>query len=70
MAADASLPVFFVSIDLEVDALWDLADPVTFHRMAEAVEEGLIDIVLGGPPCAYSGPAPGSSTWRICVGAS
>ncbi len=52
MAADASLPVFFVSIDLEVDALWDLADPVTFHRMAEAVEEGLIDIILGGPPCA------------------
>ena len=50
-AAKSDLEVFVTTVDLDTDANWDLADSMTFHLLAEAVAEGLVDIMLGGPPC-------------------
>ncbi len=52
MAQEALLWPFFTTVDLATDPDWDVADPRTFHRLSEAIEEGLVDAVLGGPPCA------------------
>lgn len=41
-----------ISIDLAHDPLWDLTVPSTFHKIMQLIEEGMIDLVLGGPPCS------------------
>ena len=52
MCEDARLPLLFCSVDLLVDSRWDLAAPETFMALMQLAEEGLIDVVLGGPPCS------------------
>ncbi len=56
--------LIFLSVDLDVDARWDLGLPHTFHQLSEAAEEGLIDVLLGGPP-ARLGAAQGSCRHRV-----
>ena len=65
-----------ISIDLAHDPLWDLTCPNTYHKIMLLVEEGLIDIVLGGPPCstvarsrhrALPGGGPRPLRFRWCV---
>ena len=51
-ADEADLPLFFTSVDIEVGADWGLAEPQTLHSLAQAVDEGLIDVLFGGPPCS------------------
>ena len=70
------LDVEVISIDLAYDPLWDLTCPSTFHRIMQLIEEGLIDIVIGGPPCwtvarsrhrALPGGGPRPLRFRWCV---
>ena len=51
-AQQAGLRVHCTTVDTEQDPSWDLANPVIFAMVMEAVEEGLLDIGVGGPPCA------------------
>ena len=44
--------VVMLSVDLAVDADWDLAHPPTAVMMQETAEQGLVDGSLGGPPCS------------------
>ena len=46
------LEVSMISIDLANDSNWDFANSHTFHTIMQLVEGGLIDLVLGGPPCS------------------
>ena len=55
-ARQKGMAIHFTTVDLARDAKWDLANPAVFSMVMEAVEEGLVDVVLGGPPC---------STWSI-----
>ena len=52
LCAKAGLCLLFCSVDLLVDSRWDLAAPETLASLMMLCEEGLIDIVLGGPPCS------------------
>ena len=52
LCAAAGIALLFCSVDLLVDSRWDLAAPETFLALMMLAEEGLIDIVLGGPPCS------------------
>ena len=48
-----------ISIDLPYDPLWDFANPQTSHSvMQQLVEEGLVAVVLGGPPCSTVARSP------------
>ena len=49
---ERGIPILMISIDLATDANWDYTIPSTFHSIMQLVEEGLIDIVVGGPPCS------------------
>ena len=51
-AEELGLNLLMVSVDLLVDPDRDLADPDTFSTIMSLVEEGLVDVVLGGPPCS------------------
>ena len=44
--------VVVVDVDHEQDAGWDLCDPVVMSALLDWIEQGLIDILLGGPPCS------------------
>ena len=46
------MAIHFTTVDLARDAKWDLANPAVFSMVMEAVEEGLVDVVLGGRPCS------------------
>ena len=46
------LDVLVLSIDLLVCARWGLADPFTFDTLMSLIAEGLIDGIIGGPPCS------------------
>ena len=60
-----------------MDSRWDLSVPATFMALMLLAEEGLIDLVLGGPPCSTwskvrflpGGPPPlrlrGSFVWGL-----
>ncbi len=52
LASLHGLQVEIISVDLAHDAAWDLTSSVTFHKLMQLIEEGLIDIVVGGPPCS------------------
>ena len=76
IAQHEGLEVETISIDLASDPLWDLTCPNTFHKIMMLVEEGLIDLVLGGPPCstvarsrhrALPGGGPRPLRFRWCV---
>lgn len=69
------LQVSIVSIDLANDADWDFTNPFTYHKIMQLIEEGLVDVVLGGPPCStvarsrhvplQGGPRPLRFRWCI-----
>lgn len=44
--------LLMISVDLATDSRWDYTVPETFHEVMLLIEEGLIDVVLGGPPCS------------------
>ena len=46
------ISVLMLSSDLIHDACWDLTIPATFHSIMMLCTEGLIDAVIGGPPCS------------------
>ena len=46
------ISVLMLSSDLIHDACWDLTIPATFHSIMMLCTEGLIDVVIGGPPCS------------------
>ena len=46
------ITLLMVSVDLEFDQCWDFTVQTTFHKIAMLAIEGLLDIVLGGPPCS------------------
>ena len=50
--AAAGLVLLFLSADIADDPRWDLSVPETFMRLREIVTEGLVDMVMAGPPCA------------------
>ncbi len=52
LMAKEGLPVLVVSIDTGLGEDHDLADPRVFHKLYSFVCEGLIDAVVGGPPCS------------------
>ena len=64
MAEEIQMRLVFLSVDLDVDARWDLGLPHTFHQLSEAAEEGLLDVLLGPPP-ARLGAAQGSCRHRV-----
>ena len=41
-----------ISVDLAVDPRWDLSRVDTFEQLWALVEEGLVDVIFGGPPCS------------------
>lgn len=52
LAEAKGLQLMYISIDLATDHRWDLTIPCTFHALYQLVEEGLVDGVLGEPPCS------------------
>lgn len=72
LAQRDGLSVETISIDLATDPLWDLTCPNTFHKIMVLIEEGLVDLVLGGPPCstvhrALPGGGPRPLRFRWCL---
>ena len=73
-AKAADIPILMISIDLAVDARWDLANDETFHSIMK-MTRGFVDIVIGGPPCStvsrarfnrtHQGPRPVRFRWCI-----
>ena len=51
-AAPHAFDFTFCSVDLLASADWDLSQPWLFDLLSALIEEGLIDVVLGGPPCS------------------
>ena len=51
-ADESGVPVFMFGIDLAFDVRWDFSDPHTVATLMELAHLGLIDVVLGGPPCS------------------
>ncbi len=49
---DENLRLLMISVDLATDNNWDFTIPATYHAIMELVDEGLIDVVIGGPPCS------------------
>lgn len=47
-----NLQLLMISVDLATDNNWDFTIPATYHAIMELVEEGLVDVVIGGPPCS------------------
>ena len=78
MAAEHELDLLMLSVDLLVDANWDLSEPSTFSSLMSLVAEGLIDVIIGGFPCSTwsrarhnylpGGPRPVRLRGRYCWG--
>lgn len=51
-AALSGLTVLIESVDLAWDASWDLSCSDTITLLIRMIREGLLDIIVGGPPCA------------------
>ena len=52
IAEPYDLEFIFCSVDLLTLSDWDLSQPWLFDMLSALIEEGLVDIVLGGPPCS------------------
>ena len=52
LASRNSLSVLVASVDLGADLAWDLTNYETFHELYEMSVTGLLDAVVGGPPCS------------------
>ena len=72
-AAAHALDFIFCSVDLLTSADSDLSQPWHFDLLSALIEEGLIDVVLGGPPCSTwsalrwlpGGPRPLRLRWTM-----
>ena len=74
-AEKSGLRILFIGIDLATDANWDFTIPRTFHMIMNIIEEGLVDVAIGGPPCSTvarvrhvripSGPRPLRFRWCV-----
>lgn len=51
-AAAVGLALFVASVDLSRHVDWDITKPRIYHALFETICQGLIDVVIGGPPCA------------------
>ena len=49
---EEDLKLLMISIDLATDSNWDFTIPASYHAIMELVDEGLIDVAIGGPPCS------------------
>lgn len=49
---ERGIPLLMISVDLATDANWDYTIPSTFHSIMQLIDEGLVDVVVGGPPCS------------------
>lgn len=49
---EAQMKLLMISVDLAFDPLWDFTQPSSFHSIYQLCVEGLIDAVIGGPPCS------------------
>ena len=47
---DMGLELLMVAVDLAEGSSWDLSRVDTFEQLWSLVEEGLVDVILGGPP--------------------
>ena len=69
----AGFVLLVLSCDLAVDPEWDLTNPITFAKLYRLCDEGLIDIIFGGPPCSTvtrarflpGGPPPLRFRWCV-----
>ena len=50
LAEAAGLWVLVIDVDIERDAGWDMCDPLLVSAILDWIEQGLIDLLLGGPP--------------------
>ena len=50
LAAEMGVRIFVASIDLPHG--WNLEDPATVAILVECISLGLVDFLIGGPPCA------------------
>ncbi len=68
---ELEINLLVISVDLGIDVHWDLGAPETFAEIHQMIEEGLLDGLLGGPPCAtwtrlrfrHGGPRPLRFRW-------
>ena len=77
-AEQHGLHILMCSIDLLVDSRWDLSELRTFDVIMATIAEGLIDIVVAGPPCSTwsrarhvwfpGGPRPLRRRGELCWG--
>ena len=51
-AKRAGIALLMLSVDLADDPLWDLTLAATFDTLRQLVCEGLIDVIIAGPPCS------------------
>ena len=47
-----TMTMMFFSVDLCRHSSWGLSSSVVFDVIVTAIQEGLIDAVMSGPPCA------------------
>ena len=52
LADEHGVPIFYFGVDLAFNRFWGLADPSLIAMLSDMIGEGLIDIVIGAPPCA------------------
>ena len=70
------LILLMISVDLAMDSRWDLSRVDTFEQLWSLVEEGLVDVIFGGPPCSTwsrarfkpGGPRPLRRRGKYCWG--
>ena len=77
LAEAAGLWVLVIDVDIEQDAGWDMCDPLLISAILDWIEQGLTDLLLGGPPCSTwsrarfhrGGPPPlrrrGAHAWGL-----
>eukprot|EP00972_Heterocapsa_arctica_P093859 13844199-Heterocapsa_arctica.AAC.1 len=46
------MELLIISVDLGNHASWDLENPHTFEKLHALIAEGLVDFIMGGPPCS------------------
>ena len=73
---EMGLKLLMISADLGDDSRWDLGRVDAFEQLWSLVEEGLVDVIFGGPPCStwsrarfrLGGPRPLRRRGKYCWG--
>ena len=60
-------PLQVYSIDMSRQRRWDISQPYVYDIMMEAMEEGLVDVLLSGPPCSTSCRTSVMPCGSVCV---